>query len=346
MFRRQVVIVITVTILSLFISCVENQQQSPFGELQLQNVESSVLLDDQVIFPLKTVREGDKLYVTDRSNKPSVWIFRIDEANDLHLFKELGREGRGGGEFLAPDQIFPQSDGSGKFVYDAGGRKLVGINNQFEIESNEYSFRSSGMPTNIHSISEDRFLITGILPESRFEIYEKKDFELIKSESFGEMTSLGDQFGNLHLASAWRSQSVYHSGLERIALFSSYAERIELYAVDGELLHTVSSDENGVPKVSYVGSEFVFENDAIISYVSATSDENYIYALYSGKNYGDEGAGNGTILHVFDWALNFIEGFQLDHHSVSISADNDGKIYSTQNHPESAIKLIELNLAD
>lgn len=345
MFRRQVFIVITVTILSLFISCVDNQQQSPFVELQLQNMESSVLLDDRVIFPLKTEREGDKLYVTDRSNKPSVWIFRIDETNDLHLFRELGREGRGGGEFLAPDQIFPQNNGSGIFVYDTGGRKLVRINNQFEIDSNEYSFRTNGMPTNIHSISEDLFLITGILPESRFEIYEKKGFELIRSESFGELTSLGDQFGNLHLASAWRSQSVYNSEIGRLALFSSYAERIELYGLDGELLHTVSSDENDVPKVSYSGSEFVFQNDAIVSYVSAASDDNYIYALYSGKNYGDEGAGNGSILHVFDWDLNFIEGFQLDHYSVSISAD-DGEIYSTQNHPEVAIRLIELNLAD
>lgn len=345
MFRIQVFNAITVFILSLFISCVDHQEQSPFGEIELQNLESSVLLDDQVIFPLKTVREGGKLYVTDRSNKPSVWIFRIDEANDLHLFKELGREGRGGGEFLAPDQIFPQNNGSGIFVYDTGGRKLVRINNQFEIESNEYSFRTSGMPTNIYSISEDLFLITGILPESKFEIYEKRDFELTRSESFGELTSLGDQFGKLHLAAAWRSQSVYHSGMDRLALFSSYAERIELYGLDGELLRTVSSDEHDVPRVSYVGSEFVFQDDAIVSYVSAASDDNYIYALYSGNNREDEGAGNGSILHIFDWDLNFIEGFQLDHFSVSISAD-DGKIYSTQNHPEAAIRLIELNLAD
>lgn len=345
MLRRRVAIVITATALSLFISCVEKQMQSPFGELELQSVESSVLLDDQVVFPLKTLRDGDKLFVSDRSNKPSVWIFRIDEANDLHLFKELGREGRGGGEFLAPDQIFPQNSGRGIFVYDTGGRKLVRINNLFEIESNEYSFRTSGMPTNIYSISEDLFLVTGILPESKFEIYEKRDFELTRSESFGELTSLGDQFGKLHLAAAWRSQSVYHSGMDRLALFSSYAERIELYGLDGELLRTVSSDEHDVPRVSYVGSEFVFQNDAIVSYVSAASDDNYIYALYSGNNREDEGAGNGSILHIFDWDLNFIEGFQLDHFSVSISAD-DGKIYSTQNHPEAAIRLIELNLAD
>jgi hypothetical protein len=344
MFKKRIHILALLMLSAFLLSCYEQELKSPFTEKQFPLVKSTVLLEDEVNFPFRTLRYQNKLYVTDRSNEPSVSIFRFNEKNEVKQFKRLGREGRGGGEFLAPDQIIPKINGEGVFVYDAGGRKLVKINNQFEIESNDYSFRTSGMPTNIYLMTEDLFIVTGILPESRFEIYQKKEFELTRKKRIGDLTELGDRFGNLHLASAWRAQSVFHPELNRLVLFSSFADRIELFDMDGEILHTISNIENEVPKVGYSGSEFVFHNDAIISYVSATSNDEYLFALYSGNNYGATGSGNGTIIHVFDWELNFIKGYQLDHYSISISADNNGNIYSTQNHPEAAVRLINLNL--
>jgi len=325
----------------LLISCV-NQDENFFKSYDFHQINSKIVVETGLNAPLKSALRDETLYISDRSNNPSVLIYDISDSTNPEFIAGLGREGRGGGEFLAPDFLLKDSGSENIFVFDAGGRKLVQIDENNEILTDDLSFRLNGMPTNLHVIDSTTFIATGIIPNSRFSIVEIDGTDIVQSDAFGEIISLGEELSGFHEANAWRSQSTYLNSKKKIALFSSYANRVDLLNTYGDLLKTIFDDDHDRPRVSFRDSEFVFENDAIIGYVSATSDSDYIYALYSGQTYGSEGAGNGQYLHVFDWELNFISGFQLDHYSIHITTDNNKGIYSTQQHPDVAIRFFDL----
>ncbi|NBC26729.1 MAG: hypothetical protein GVY08_07705 [Bacteroidetes bacterium] len=326
----------------VLISCT-NQDKSLFESNDFPKIDSKVIIDNDLKTPFKSLIENNTLYITDRSNRPSIVLYDISDVNDTEFINGLGREGRGGGEFLAPDFLLKNPTGESVYVFDAGGRKLVHIDENNEIQTEDLSFRLNGMPTNLHAVDSTIFIATGIIPESRFSIVEIVGTDIVQSETIGDYISLGENFSGFHEANAWRSQSTYQNSENKIALFSSYAKRADLLHTNGELLETVKDKNHDRPKVSITDSEFVFEDDAVIGYVSVTSDEDFIYALYSGQNYGNEGAGNGQYLHVFDWDLNFISGFHLDHFSLNITVDENMGIYSTQQNPDVAIRFFDLS---
>lgn len=326
----------------LGISC-SNQDENLFDSNNFHLVESTVIIDDNINIPFRSLVYDNKIYITDRSNQPSIAIFDITEKDKPVFIKGIGREGRAGGEFLAPDFLVKNPINNYLYIFDAGGRKLVQVNNQDEILTDDLSFRINGMPTDFHIVNENEFITTGIIPNSRFTVVEIDNTNLIPIDAIGEMSTLDVQLSGLHKASAWRSQTVYSKEREQLAMFSSYAKKAELFNKEGDLLQIIQDVEHNKPKVSLVNSEFVFEDDAIVSYVHATSDSKYIYALYSGQPYGDVSASDGNYIHVFDWDLNFIAGFQLDHFSVSITVDNQRGIYSTQHNPEVMIRLVDLS---
>lgn len=321
-----------------------SQQDETFFEMnEHPEIHSESIIENNLISPVRSLIHSNNLYISDRSNQPSILIFDITDKNNPEFIKGLGREGRGGGEFLAPDFLLKSPINENIFVFDAGGRKLVQIDENNVILSDDLSFRLNGMPTNLHAVDSTKFIVTGIIPDSRFSIVGIDGTNIVQSDAVGEITSLGEELSGFHEANAWRSQSTYLKSEAKIALFSAYAKRVDLLNSDGDLLKTVKDDDHDRPRVSFRDSEFVFENNAVIGYVSATSDDDYIYALYSGQNYGNEGAGNGQYLHVFDWDLNFISGFHLDHFSLNITVDENMGIYSTQQNPDVAIRFFDLS---
>jgi len=326
----------------VLISCT-NQNDRFFNSTDFPGINSEVIIDRDPITPFRSLIKDDILYITDRSNQPSILLFDISNNTNPKFIQGLGREGRGGGEFLAPDFLLKNPSDENIFVFDAGGRKLVQIDENNQIQSDDLTFRLNGMPTNLHATDSTTFIATGIIPDSRFSVVEIVGTDIVQSDTVGELISLGENFSGFHEANAWRSQSTYLHSEKKIALFSSYAKRADLLNTNGEPLNTVKDNDHDRPKVSIRDSEFVFEDDAVIGYVSVTSDKEYIYALYSGQNYRNEGAGNGQYVHIFDWDLNFISGFQLDHFSLNITADDNKGIYSTQQHPTVAIRYFDLS---
>lgn len=331
-----------ITLLLIFASCT-GTDENLFTSNDYPQINSNVIIEDELLLPVRSLVWNDKIYISDRSNNPSILIYNITDKSNPEFMTGLGREGRGGGEFLAPDFLLKDSGSENIFVFDAGGRKLVQIDENNELLIDDLSFRLNGMPTNLHVVDSTTFIATGIIPNSRFSIVKIDGTDIVQSDAFGEIISLGEEFSGFHEANAWRSQSTYLNSEKKIALFSSYANRADLLSTDGDLLMTVYDEDHARPRVSFRDSEFVFENNAIIGYVSATSDAEYIYALYSGQNYGSEGASDGRFVHIFDWDLNFISGFQLDHYSINITVDGNRGIYSTQQHPDVAIRFFDLS---
>jgi len=144
-------------------------------DIQPVSVSSTVVIEEGVYVPAQILVHENHLYITDRSNNPSIAIFQITEEGSYNPAKQLGREGRGGGEFLAPNTLLVNSHTNNVYVFDIGGRKLVPINQELELEGNrEKIIEMNGMPDNIHAISDSAYAVTGIYVGARFGVFKKR----------------------------------------------------------------------------------------------------------------------------------------------------------------------------
>ncbi len=312
-------------------------------DIQPVSVSSTVVIEEGVYVPAQILVHENHLYITDRSNNPSIAIFQITEEGSYNPAKQLGREGRGGGEFLAPNTLLVNSHTNNVYVFDIGGRKLVPINQELELEGNrEKIIEMNGMPDNIHAISDSAYAVTGIYVGARFGVFQNDGQSLKEASSFGEFEPTDVELNSFHEAAAWRSGSVYSEENQILALFPRYANRAELYDLDGNFISHYESTSHGKPKVGYVNDEFVFSDDAIVTYLSVAAMGENIYALYSGEKYGSEASGEGNRVHVFDWDLNLLTILELDHHASTIAVDGNNGLYTSQNNPDVTIRFINL----
>ncbi|TVR13300.1 MAG: hypothetical protein EA391_14345 [Balneolaceae bacterium] len=316
----------------------------PGLDLQPEAISTTVVIQEGIFLPAEMLVHEDLLLITDRSNNPSVSIFQITDEETYKPIKQLGREGRGGGEFLAPNTLLFNKHTNKVYVFDIGGRKLVPINQQLEFETNsEKIIEMNGMPDGIHAISDSAYAITGIFVGARFGLFENTGYSLKETATFGEFEPTGIELNSFHEAAAWRSGSVYSESSQKLVLFNRYANRAELYDLHGNLLTYHESPTHGKPKAEYVNDEFVFSDDAIVSYISVAADNDRIFALYSGKSYNSETSGEGNLVHVFDWDLNLVTILELDHDSISITVDEKSGLYSIQNSADVAIRFAQLH---
>jgi len=157
---------------------------------------------------------------------------------------------------------------------------------------------------------------------------------------------LVDDFSPQHLGTAWYSQSVTHPDEDLIYLFSINADFIEKYSTDGTLITRVQGSEFPLPKMrleTQSGQPWPVDDGGKAAYVWVDSDADHIYALYSGNMRSEENALYTNKVHVFNWDLELIEGYKLDHKTHMIAADGHGGIYSLDTEEEGAfIRYIEL----
>ena len=73
------------------------------------------------------------------------------------------------------------------------------------------------------------------------------------------------------------------------------------------------------------------------TFISLGTSPQYVYALYSGKNFKEKGleALTGTIIYVFDWNGNAVKKYELNIPVTLISVDDEDKVlYAFSNMPD------------
>ena len=82
-------------------------------------------------------------------------------------------------------------------------------------------------------------------------------------------------------------------------------------------------------------------DDTRINYISTTSTEKYVYALYNGRKAFEPSNNVGNIIHIFDWDGNFIEAIKLEEYLFDIAAD-ENYLYGLAFFPEFSILKYEI----
>lgn len=308
------------------ISCNSEDQVSVFEkELNYTPVEvKNSFLFSEIFNPRAIQFIDEKLYVTEAQNPDvSFHVLNIGSDNDSLRYEEgVGRRGRGPGEFLEINDI--TATDSVIYIYDGRQLKMVSYDPISEelASHDDINLRTSGRPTNIYSFAEDQFVVIGLFIGSRYIIMDANG-ETVSEH--GELIEFNNEFSQRDNVLAWLSFGTVHPEEPYVYLFSMNADLIEKYNEDGELIQRQQGIDNPVPDMG-IRNESPFHVGSV-AYLSVDSNENYIYALYSGRTREDEGM-RGNIIHKFDWDLNLVEAYKLDRNFNQITVDGNGNLYA------------------
>ncbi len=265
-----------------------------------------------------------KIYVPEAAgDEAAIHILNIvEEDGSLVYEKGIGSRGEGPGEFLEINDIIATD--SLIYIYDGNQLKMVSYDpTSRDLASyDDIHLRTTGRPANIYSFTNEQFIGIGLFFGSRF-ITMDSNGETISV--YGDLIEFNQDFSRRDIALGWRSIGTVHPDEPYVYLFSVNADFIEKYDRDGNLIKRIQGVENPEPNME-VRNEWPF-NVGNVSYVSVDSDENYIFGLYSGQLWDDEGL-SGNIIHKFDWDLNLVDAYKLDQRFNQITIDGNGNLYT------------------
>lgn len=292
------------------------------------------------------ILSGDYIAVTDINNVPSLHIIKVDEVNGYDYVKGIGREGRGPGEYINPNVVISNAGSDHFYVHDAGNMKFVKYNSAFEaLTDEEIHIRPNGMPISIHK-SGGQFLLSGVIVGAKYSVLDMDGEEVT---NVGEDISLGNNVPPNILAQSWHSYSALNEDKNRIAIFSRFADFAEVFDEgSGEKIGEFVNPDFNIPEVQLERGgnmpRLIPSRNAKTAFLWATSTKENIYALYSGTSVREEVSSFGRYVLKFDWDLNLLDAYKLDHKSFSILADPDGNLYSLQLYPaEPLLRFVSLN---
>ena len=317
-------------------SCKSDSEVSIF-EKELSYIPLEVINSfsfDEIFNPRTLQIIDKKLYVTESRN-PDISFHVLNVGSDNHTLtyeKGLGRRGKGPGEFLDINDIIATD--SLIYIYDGSQLKMVSYDPvSGELAShNDINLRTTGRPTNIYSFTDNQFIGIGLFFGSRYMIMDANG-EIVSEH--GELIPFNSDFSRRDITLGWLSFGTVHPAEPYVYLFSMNADFIEMYDSDGNLIKRVQGVESPLPNMELI-NEWPY-HIGTVSYLSIDSDENYIYALYSGYSRDNDGL-YGNIIHKFDWDLNLVDAYKLDRRFHQITVDGNGNLY-TFGETEEGIKF-------
>ena len=117
-------------------------------------------------------------------------------------------------------------------------------------------------------------------------------------------------------------------------------------------LKTVKGKEFPTPRMTLDQSGWPVDNGGIMAYEGVDVDNEFIYGFYSGAKRSLFKQGEGNLfeqmqfnkIHKFDWELNLVDAYSLDHIPTSFAVDGSGGIYTlSQNDQGTIIRYLDLH---
>tara|TARA_R110001599_G_scaffold84130_2_gene226609 strand:- start:4939 stop:5964 length:1026 start_codon:yes stop_codon:yes gene_type:complete len=336
---------IALLFLIFYCNTIVNAQSKVFGldGVDIQTIESETVDIDKEFYQANDMLFLDeKVVITDKSNEPAVLVFSKNSAKKFRYVTSYGKPGRGPGDFEDPWEVFknPNND-SRYYVYDAINRRIAVYTKDSELLENSYiSVKGVNFFTSIFK-KDDAFYAAGITPECQVLVF---DSDGEKLDCLGDQPSLNltTKVSIASEAQRWHSYAAMNQVENKVALFYRHAIRARLIETDGTKLNEIVDEKFGVPFTEVINGNAAPTNADMRAFISVTSNNEYIYALYSGRISNGPSSSLGIYVMKYDWDLNLLDVYKLDHSSINIHVDEDGNLYSIEYEPESKIRLLLL----
>ncbi len=331
------------------------QRRAP-AEIEHSNIEvveigARILSESEVLgLPSDIAIIGNRLVVIDMSGDPALLVF--DRASGV-FERSLGGPGEGPGEFKVAWSLDPVPGSDlDLWVYDISLTRLTKISlvpnpvQARDVNGEIVSLRSEGMPTGPLWLDDDTIVSLGLFPGGRLAFFDNSGAQTASTGSVPPGPSNVPASVRQH---AYQATMVVHPRRRMLAAVTRRASKIEIYRSDGSPIVQV---DGPLPfEVTYAlrssprGPVFKTEPYHRLGYIDGTGSSEYIFALFSGRTWGEfsDRAGFGRFVHIFDWDGTFKRALRLDQDVLSIAVDKESTtLYAVRHYPHPAILLYSL----
>lgn len=318
---------ITVIILGITACTTSSKEKNHFQRtIDYQPVKTSRAVLTPMVRNPKVIRIiDDKIVVGEVGGNPSLHMFQIKKDGGVEYMKGIGREGRGPGEY---ERLMDIVDADSLFyVYDGNQFSLTAYDTNGELLDHERrEFTTRGLPNSLFMIDDGRVVAAGVFLNERFQIFDKTSTNKIR---LGEFKVFDEKFTSRDNGIAWLSHAAMNPDQNYVYLFAENAEFIEIYDIKGDLLKRVQGDEYPVPSM-ILEDNWPVDNNGIVGYTDVVSNDHHLYASYSGKPRSDASKNpfETELVQKFDWNLDLLQGYKLDHKPTEFVVKNNDIIYT------------------
>ena len=288
--------------------------------------------------------------ITDRSNIPPLHLINVSE--DVYI-NELSRSGRGPGEF---SQAYSISVYENSFIInDPRNYQLTHIPKDVFIDpvKRDYSkfrvdnIQFSGLPLNVLPIDSDNYVIIGPIRTSENRRFTRINVDEGTTMLFGSHNSFDSNIDPSTIQLTHREYGTSSNGKGLFATGKYHRDQIEIFNFEGKPIATYKGLDYNEINFKVDGNQYVLDTDNnIIAYVDITSNNDYIYALYSGKTLNNSQRNFGDIIVVIDWEGRFITSFRIDQQALKIAVNEENSLLLVGVETEEESGLYRYNISE
>ena len=330
------------------LSCnkVINNPVQHFDQTQRQNLHHSRIIqleEYDILEPKNVIRIDDSYMVWDNNNEK---MFNLVNFNLKKVIKGIGR-GNGPGEIISPSS-FQLKEGR-FFLFDVASKKI----NQIEISDITLRLKE------IEAIDFDKrlfginYLGSHIIATGIFEDYWlasiRTDGKVVSRVDFPKFEET-DNTPKVQLSILYISTHMANSpdNKKMIAVTQDHGVISFFNCIDNSILKEYK-------QIKYYGPSFsiqergniAYSKDGLIGFCGLDCDDEYVYALYSGRTFNEHGmlSHHCENILVYDWDGNPVKHYTLDIPLFSMKFDKEkNTIYGIGYNPEGV--FVEYQLDD
>jgi hypothetical protein len=322
----------------LFVGCRHTQNDDKDFSKNVYDINHSVLLsEDKLLDPWDILVFDSVLIIANKNGEPFIETYNIKG----HLLQKFLNKGEGPDEVLTVGHL--QCLNNHLFVYGLFNKKFMVYNYKNLINAEviapdsilNYSFIKNDTSQLINKLyMGERYLIgETAIPEHRIALLDHEGNILKYGGIYPDKVE--DQLSDYENAMLYRSVLEYNEKKNKVALFTRSADMIDIFDISERVIETVWSHQGFLPhdlNIIQMGEVYraAMSDKSQCGYLDAASSEKYIYALYSGRTFGEENYSYGNTIRVMDWtgSSRFELHTDLDINSLTVSSD-DRYIYAT-----------------
>lgn len=294
--------------------------------------------DDELSAPTRILLVGGTLAVLDRRADHVIRLYDPITGDRLATF---GRHGQGPGEFTGAWDLFRGNSPRSLWVLDVSLRRVTALTVDSLRASQKYrgdalvALSGEGSWESMRQFGVQGFVATGTFTRGRLAQYAPTGAFL---RTVGTMPRPAARWGPVVTQDAFAARLGNHQPTNRVVLAYRWTDRIEVRDPQGALLVSMDRPLGFEPLVSdESGSRATFTFDARHAYLSTTSTERNVYALFSGRSEREAGMtmSFGRDVHVFSMDGRLRRILRLDADVMAIAIDDAAReLYALAHEPE------------
>ena len=323
-------------------SCTTKKTQE---EVPTQFLEHDILMGDEYLIgrirDMELVNDSIPIVANSKSQK----AFQLLNYSKDSI-QDFGDIGQGPDDFLMPYSLSVRSENAFSF-YDLNRRRFSTIHLTEEDGSwrVEHQFRSDSLPhINVLPIVNNQYLATGMYEDYRLVLLDKDG---VFQKGFGELPYRDEEerkVNGMIRSEIYQGELTVSPSGNKVAHALQKADIIYFYTItaDGNLI-LKSEQLKSYPQYRYDAG--AIERDSPLHYMGICSTEEYVYTLYSGRNYKDDKdkAFYGNRIRVYNWEGVLVKQLQLDIDVCQFVVTKDNrKIYAISFLPDPVLVVFDL----